>query len=368
MAVVRKTRTGKWELDFRSNGRRTRVTFESRREAEEAKRELLISIGLVDDPMGTKPTTLKESIRLYFENRSKQKASEKNEKAYFTRLFAFARSRGVTFVHEIEPITLEEFKTERLKRIKPSTMRREFNTYSAFFNTMIEWNAIRKNPCDGVKLPPVEKNPRRVWSDEEFQLVLTKVPAWAREVLTAMYWLGAGPAELSRLRWGDVDFDRSALILKRFKGTGEEIRRAMPMPIAFLEFIRAKYHMDIQNGKSAPDVFVFRNSRGNRIDARPLSTLVRRAVEDEGLPAGTVPYGMRHKFATEMLEADVGEDKVRRLLGHRSVKTLIENYSHVRPGALRDAMDVRAGQAERMKTTAKKTTKKATESNGGDGR
>jgi len=347
MAVIRKTRSGKYELDFYIGMGRKRVTFQTRREAEEAKRALFLPASAADQSK-LKPQTLKDAIRFYTDTASVGKASKKNEKAYFTRLYKSLKGQGAVMVHEVTVMMLETFRAERLKTCKGSTVNREFNTYRHFFSKCVDWEAIAVNPCEKIEAAPEKKNPRRVWTDEEFKTVVAHLPPWAADVMTAMYWTGGGPTEISRVTWADVNFETSQLLLKRYKGTGDELRRWIDMPPDFVTFMRAKYEFARRSFKAKASDFAFLNSRNNQINARPLSTQVRRVVVALGLPDGTVPYGIRHKFATELLEANVGEDQVRKLMGHRSVKTLIENYSHVGSKALKEAMGVRAKQAAKI--------------------
>ncbi len=350
MASIRKTRTGKWELDFYSDGRRQRVTFDTRREAEDAKREVLVGAANPEDAETLKPTSLKDAFRYYEKIKSNGKASHANEKYWFTLLFKHLRGSDCVLVGDVRPEHLEEYKVARLagligkNKCVAATVNREFNAFRHFFAMAVVWKWTAKNPSLDVSTIPEVRNPRRIWTPEEFEKVVRKIPAWAGEVMQVMYWTGAGPKELSRVTWADIDFERKTLLLKRYKGNGDERRRSIFMPDELLEFMRSKFDTAKRSSRAKATDPAFLNSKGNRIAARPLSTLVRRAVAFHGLPEGTVPYGVRHTVATELLEAGVPEDVVRRQLGHASVRTLIENYSHVRDAAMQSAMTVRESQ------------------------
>lgn len=356
MAVIRRLSNGTYQLDTRHSGKRERISFRTKALAEEAL--LRLKMGRVEQS-SIEPKSIKDAIRFYFENISAKKASRENEKAYLERLYKFLRQKSVVMVHEVTPMLLEEFRTERKKRVvrgKPitnATVNREFNTYRHFFNKCVAWKATEKSPCEAVDTLPAQKNTRRPWTDDEFKQVVTRSPRWVGDVLRAIYMLGAGPTELSRVTWQDIDWERRSVLVRRFKGDGSELQRFLPIPPEYFADLEAKRRLANGAGFGGPQDFVWTNSRGNRIDARPLAKEVRLVARKLGLPQGTVSYGLRHKFATELLEAGVGEDIVRRLMGHRSVRTLIENYSHVRDGVLRDAMDVREFQARRVKASKK---------------
>lgn len=354
MATIRKKPSGKYELDwYDSSGDRQRVSFPTKREAEEAMREVALGLSKsVSDTQEPKP--LKDALRSYTTTVSALKASHENEKDYLVRLYKFLRGQDVFFVHEVTAQHLDAFKAERLKSCKGSTVNREFNTYRHFFSTCLKWKWIPENPAREVENAAVKRNPRRVWTDQEFNAIVREAPPWAGDVFTAMRWTGAGPMEISRITWADVDFARGHVLLKRYKGTGEEFRRHIPMPPAFKEFLTTKALWAKQIRRDKPTDRVFLNSNRKPVNARPLSLIVRRIVARLGLDPGLTPYGVRHTFATELLEAGVGEDVVRRLMGHQDVRTLIQNYSHIRQSALSDAMSVRESQVSKADLVSEK--------------
>lgn len=355
MATIRQKPSGKWELDFRTGGVRQRVSFDSRREAEDAKRRVVLGLPF-DHENEIEAKTLKEGIRFYVEKISAGKKSEANERAYFERLYGALRVQDLTFVHDVKPQHLEIMMAARRAEVSAATINREFNTYRHFFTKAHSWKWTAKNPCASIETVPEAKNPRRVWTPEEFRLVVNHVPPWAQKVLWAMYLTGAGPAELARVIWPDIDELRQTMLLKRYKGSGEERRRYVPISDdlrMLIDSIKVEGNLK-KKGKLTGHVFV--NTQGHPFNPRHLSSLVRRAVRFNGLPEGTVPYGIRHTVATELLEAGVGEDKVRQLLGHESVRTLIENYAHTRQEAIRDAAQARAKQTRQSVVAGKPAT------------
>lgn len=360
MAVIKKTPSGKWELDYRRDGKRHRPVFQTKALAEQAL--LQLTLGVSSAPLsGQKftPKTLKEAIHFYFEKKSEGKASKANERKYFERLYKSLRAQGASMVHEVTAVMIEEFQSARKAQVKPSTVNREFNTYRHFFAKCIDWEWAEKNPCQKVENLAEKKNPRRVWTDEEFKSVVANAQTWVADVLTVMYWTGAGPAEIARLTWADVDLERGVMVLKRYKGDGSERTRNAYLIGDLKDLVQLKWETARREFRAKPDDVVFVNSRRKPVQPRSLSQDVSRICERLGLPDGTVPYGLRHKFATELLEANVGEEKVRKLMGHGSVRTLIENYAHVRNEELAKVMDTRQEQAA-------KVTKLRAE--GGDGR
>lgn len=353
-------------LDWRDgNGERQRVLFATRREAEEAKRDVVLGVSSKKE-ISHEPKALKEALRFYDGTVSKGKASHYNEKAYFARLYKFLRGQGVYFVHETKPEHLEALKTERLAIVKGSTMNREFNAYRHFFSKAVVFKWTESNPCESVQAAAAAKNPRRIWTDEEFRKIVSEVPEWASHALWIMRWTGAGPTELGRVRWADIDFQAKTILFKRYKGTGKEFRRHLKMAPEFLELMNMlKLRAKQLGGASASDPVVT-NSAGRPLDPRQLAALIKRAVRTLELPDDLVAYGIRHWVATELLETGVSEDVVRRIMGHQDVRTLVDNYSHVRQKVLDDAMSARGeslkrndGNENELPTVALKLSKTA---------
>jgi integrase/recombinase XerC len=85
---------------------------------------------------------------------------------------------------------------------------------------------------------------------------------------------------------------------------------------------------------------ILRNTEGNPWTQTAVNTQMRRLRARIGAGKELVSYGFRHLFATDALENGVEAATVATLLGHSSLKMLMERYSHLieRDGHLKDAL------------------------------
>jgi integrase len=120
---------------------------------------------------------------------------------------------------DISSLTIEKFKRDRLKLLKPSSVNRELAVLSKIFRLAIQKKITNENPVSQVK-KLVENNARTrfLTPDEEARLLDAHLlnPTLPAIVVLALH-TGMRKGEILKLEWRDVDFSRNLIYVRETK-------------------------------------------------------------------------------------------------------------------------------------------------------
>ncbi|MBW3594487.1 MAG: tyrosine-type recombinase/integrase, partial [Actinobacteria bacterium] len=136
---------------------------------------------------------------------------------------------------------------------------------------------------------------------------------------------GLRVAELCGLDLSDIDLRGGRL---RVTGKGRKQRQVPitgPAGHALAAYVHdARPQLVVEAGPAEDALFL--NSRGKRIGPRSVRTVVTRYSSEVGGAIG--PHGLRHSFATHLLDGGADLRTVQELLGHENLATT-QIYTHV---------------------------------------
>jgi integrase len=130
---------------------------------------------------------------------------------------------------EIEPRDVKAYATEVAKRgVKPNTVRLQLAPVKALLATAVEEGLIRSNPSAGLRLvtnghaavEDAEPEKAKALTEDELRALLAAVPDESRLLLTLLAQAGLRISEALPLRWGDIDFGRRRLLVRRSLSRG----------------------------------------------------------------------------------------------------------------------------------------------------
>ncbi|MEK7220798.1 MAG: tyrosine recombinase XerC, partial [candidate division NC10 bacterium] len=232
-------------------------------------------------------------------------------------------------------------------RLAKASVARKLATLRSFFRFLCRQGRLSANPAKLVQGPrlPVRTTPH-LSVDEVFQLLAAPAsPAVAnsekagreaealrardRAILEVFYGSGLRIGELVGLNLPDMDL-QEGLVRVRGKGrkerivpTGQKAREALR---AYLE-VRGVLCPRSAGGPRDTEA-LFLNHRGGRITTRGVSQIVLRHLLASGLGKKITPHGLRHSFATHLLDAGADLRAIQELLGHARLSTT-QRYTHV---------------------------------------
>lgn len=218
------------------------------------------------------------------------------------------------------------------KNRKKSSMGRKLAALKGFFRYLVATRRVAKDPLLLIHSPKQEKPlPHFLSVDEVFQLlggikVDSSLDVRDRAILEVFYSTGIRVSELVGLNWNDIDFQLGIL---RVVGKGSK-ERIVPIGEVALQTLR-DYGQEVRQKAGLPHTGenpVFLNHRGNRITTRSVARVVEKHLRETGIVVKMGPHGLRHSFATHLLNSGADLRVIQELLGHASLSTT-QRYTHL---------------------------------------
>jgi len=215
---------------------------------------------------------------------------------------------------------------------KKSSIGRKLAALKGFFRYLVATHQIDKDPLLLINSPKQEKPlPKFLSVDDVFQLLgniklKSALDIRDRAILEVFYSTGIRVSELVGLNWSDVDFE---LGIVRVLGKGSK-ERIVPIGKMALDALR-DYSIEVRKKWNLPckgENAVFLNNRGGRITTRSVARLVEKHLKEVGIPVKVSPHGLRHTFATHLLNSGADLRVIQEMLGHASLSTT-QRYTHL---------------------------------------
>jgi integrase len=220
----------------------------------------------------------------------------------------------------------------------------------------VKWGAVPRNAAALTDPPKVERYSTRPLTAEQGEMLLE---AARDDRLEALYRvalsLGLRQGEVLGLRWQDIDFDartlRIEVALQSVGGTLQlappktaNSRRTLPLPAALVTALEAHRIRQLEErlvaGKRWKEHgLVFPTSVGTPISPRNLVRSFKALLKRAYLPDIRF-HDLRHSCASILAAQGVPPRVAMEILGHASITTTQNIYTHVFDDAKRQAADV----------------------------
>ena len=241
-------------------------------------------------------------------------------------------SHGTVDVRKIDIQAARAFLASLTKDRKKSSIGRKVAALKGFFRFLLTTKRIDKDPLLLVHSPKQEKPlPTFLSVDDAFQLlggIKIKNGLDVRDlaVLEVFYSTGIRVSELVGLNWADID---TQLGIVRVFGKGSK-ERIVPIGKVALDALKNYAHALRKQWNLAckGETAVFLNNRGARITTRSVARVVEKHLKLAGIQIKMGPHGLRHSFATHLLNSGADLRVIQELLGHASLSTT-QRYTHL---------------------------------------
>lgn len=269
--------------------------------------------------------------------RAERGASSATLRSYETDLrmfFAWLDEAGLRVaVDEVRLAHVRRWLAAVHEEYERSSIARKLSALRSFYDVLLRLGRVASNPAELVESPRQKKRvPNFLTVDDATRLVAQDVdpdaPLRLRDAaMWEMLWgSGLRVSELVGLSMKNIDLSEAwAVVLG--KGSKE---REVPLTPAAVDALRAWYReraalLDLAEEPDAQAVFL--NARGGRLRARSVRRLLDQGQLHAGTQGSVSPHGLRHSFATHMLDGGADLRSIQELLGHASLSTT-ERYTH----------------------------------------
>ena len=319
MANIRK-RQGRWQAQVRRKGySQVTKTFTSK---EAAKR--WIKAVETDMERGEfKPRldmTVGQLIKRYQTDIiPKQKAHQ----SALVRCRRLRRELGKINLSDLSPAHLASYRDERLKTIKPSTLKRELSILSSAINTaIIDWGIpIPSNPVAMTRIPKYDDSrDRRLKNGEEEKLLAIAKPVYQRTIIIAVE-TAVRRGELLNIRQSHINFDNQTLHLPETK---TDTPRTIPLSTRAVKALKDQI-------QSLSDTNVVQMERDPTL-FRMSAPMFRHEIHKYRIKLDMEDWrfhDLRHEATSRLFERGFNVMEVALVTGHQDLR-MLKRYTHLR--------------------------------------
>jgi integrase len=360
---IRQRSPGSWELRYSTGtdpatGTRRIATATVRGERKAAERELRRLLRTLDDGSHVDPTRM--TLRAWFIqwlDAVRQEVSPKTHERYSELVTNYlVPALGALPLSKLAPSDIQNayngWVTEGRRDGKPGGLSPLTRRYihvilKSALARAVEQQLLARNPADAFKkrLPKVERKEMVTLTAQESEHLLESIKD------TRTYWAvmlalatGMRRGEVLALRWKNVDLERGVLRVVqsleqtktelRFKDTKSSQNRAITLPAFAIAELRRLKHEQAEELlalgiRQTGETLACCRADGEPLQPRSVThqfTLLRNRLKD--LPRVRF-HDIRHSHATQLLADGVHPKVAQERLGHSTITTTMDLYSHV---------------------------------------
>ena len=285
--------------------------------------------------------TVKSAAKEFYKYLEREKGAPYNTKrAYRGDIEDFIVFIDKSSYDTIDHNTIRAYIVSIYKNLKKSSLSRKVSAIKVFFKFMKRKGYTEENTALVIKNPKIEKNLPKFYTIDEMFHFLDFLPreGWLnvrnRAIFELMYSTGTRAQEVLNLNMDDVHLDGMWI---KIKGKGGK-ERIVPFGEKAKGALK-EYETTVKEiGKDVPGKALFINIRGGRLSYRGLLKIMKKHQLKAQLFKDLSLHGIRHSFATHLLDSGADLRSIQELLGHSKLSTT-QKYTHVSMDKLMEIYD-----------------------------
>jgi integrase len=236
-------------------------------------------------------------------------------------------------------------KSKTPRPLSAKTVRNIAGVVSSAFSRAIKWGLTTINPVKNSEPPKVKRHRGIAFTPAQQKMLIEAAtsPWCLRTYLEVVAATGCRRGEVLALRWSDIR-DGRAMVgrsltqtrnVLEFKGTKTDEPRAVTLPTSAIAALNAhRERQDAFRRQHGPDYradmdLIFANPNGTPFKPDSISAAVSLLFLRLKLPKGASLHSLRHTHTSHLLASGVPLPAVSARLGHGSIRTTQEIYSHM---------------------------------------
>lgn len=266
-------------------------------------------------------------------------------------------SVGRKKIDKVKPLDLQNFYNQKIKEGYNSKTVRIINVIiNGALEMAYRQRLILENPNRFTTIPKKVKYEATVLSEDEVKRIITETREEALyPIVVTTLGTGMRKGEVMALRWQDIDFEGKKIYIRRnlcrveepeldakghrrvtyelLEPKNKKSMRVIPMlEEVYFALMEQKRRQDIEKEQYIEIYedrgFVFANPIGNYLPQRSFMDDYYDFLQKYGIKKVRF-HDLRHTFASLLIESDVSMKVVQELLGHSTITTSMDIYTHV---------------------------------------
>lgn len=254
-----------------------------------------------------------------FKNALTQKAfSENTKRVYLNEFYQLLKILKTKSVNSLSTDQLNSYFLYCIEKLKHSENQiySRMNAIKCYFKLVLHNDVIFQN----VIRPKAPNTLPKVLSKQEVSLLFKQTNNMKHLLLLKMaYGMGLRISELVKLKVEHINLDRMQVLIQNAKGKKDRY-------VNFPESLVGLYYDYLMSYQ--PETYLFEGQYRNQYTPRSVQATFKRCMQRAGLKQKIGIHGLRHSFATHLLEAGTDMVFIQKLLGHNQIKTT-EIYAKV---------------------------------------
>lgn len=233
----------------------------------------------------------------------------------FSQLLSLLQSKPV------EDLTPEQLKSyflycvEKLK-CKERSLNGKINAIKFYFEKVLH----RPKMFFDIPRPKTPQSLRKILSRNEIQRVFSQVTNPKHLLmLNLCYGMGLRVSEVVGIKIEHIDSDNMQVLIANAKGKKD---RYVHLPESALELLRSYYNT------YRPQEWLFEGQYGGQYNSGSVQKVFKRAMKTAKIRKTIGIHGLRHSYATHLLESGTDIRFFQELLGHNNIETT-QIYTHI---------------------------------------